>query len=102
MNPNTLTAYRKTRSELSERNRLILHFCELRTWQGGMTDRYIKDGLFLPDMNCVRPRITELIRDGWLIECGSTRCSVTGMTVRVVRAATEEERNAQVQQELFA
>ena len=49
------------------------------------TDREIMEALELPDMNCVRPRITEGIREGWIAEAGETVCPVTGMTVRAVR-----------------
>ena len=50
-----------------------------------MTDREIKEELFLQDMNCVRPRITELVKDGLLLEVGSKKDKVTGRTVRVCR-----------------
>lgn len=64
----------------------------------GQTDRMILDGLNLefdaklPDMNCVRPRVTELIKKGLLWELGSTRCAVTNKTVRIVAIPKENER----------
>jgi hypothetical protein len=53
---------------------------------GDCTDRDICAGLFGPgrDMNLVRPRVTELLRAGLLIEAGNVRDPVTGMTVRRV------------------
>ena len=73
---------------LSERCKMIL--TALRAAQGGpMTDRQIKDALLLDDMNSVRPRITEMVRDGILVEIGSTTCPVTGMTVRTVAMTGE-------------
>jgi len=51
-----------------------------------MTDRQIKEKLFgeSGDMNLVRPRITELIHEHRLIECGEIVDPVTGDTVRRV------------------
>ena len=51
-----------------------------------LTDRQIKDRIFGEggDMNLVRPRITELIRERRLIECGEIVDSATGDTVRKV------------------
>lgn len=53
---------------------------------GPATDREIVEGVFFAgaDMNLVRPRVTELLRAGLLIEVGSVRDPVTGMTVRRV------------------
>ena len=48
------------------------------------TDREIAAGMGFPDMNCVRPRITELVEAGLLREQDSVRCPVTGKTVRRV------------------
>lgn len=49
-----------------------------------MTDRQIKDRLGLEDMNSVRPRITELIADGYVREVGDTICEHTHKPVRLV------------------
>lgn len=48
------------------------------------TDREIAAGLGYTDMNCVRPRITEMVSAGLLIEADSVRCPCTGKTVRRV------------------
>ncbi len=101
MHTNTLTAHRKVRGELAERNRRILDYLDYLGSGWRLTDREIKDGIGLDDMNSVRPRITELIRDGFAVECGKARCQVTGQTVRLVRATTEAERNRAEQGELF-
>ena len=50
-----------------------------------MTDRQVKNILGLEDMNSVRPRITEMVKKGVLTEESSTKCPVTGKTVRVCR-----------------
>jgi hypothetical protein len=51
-----------------------------------MTDRQIRDACCGEgaDMNSVRPRITELIREGKLMECREIEDPVTGEQVRVV------------------
>tara|TARA_R110000868_G_scaffold93805_2_gene259379 strand:+ start:3124 stop:3426 length:303 start_codon:yes stop_codon:yes gene_type:complete len=54
---------------------------------GSATDRAIRDALGFPDMNAVRPRITELIVSGVLTERGSTLDPITNRTVRVVAVA---------------
>lgn len=51
-----------------------------------MTDREIKELMRLPDMNNVRPRITELIKAGMLYEFDSVKDHGTGKTVRRVAA----------------
>jgi len=60
---------------------------EIVTWvkaHGPATDREVKDGLGFADMNSVRPRITEAVDTGELVEVAERRCPVTGKTVRVV------------------
>lgn len=51
-----------------------------------LTDRQIRDACCgeTADMNSVRPRITELIRKGKLMECGEIEDPVSGEQVRVV------------------
>lgn len=51
---------------------------------GRGTDREVCRHLGFPDMNAVRPRITELIRDGAVEEVGEARDPVTGRNVRIV------------------
>ena len=53
-------------------------------------DREIKTKLGFEDMNSVRPRITELVKLGVLMECGSMEDPVTGMTVRLVRLTQKQ------------
>jgi len=51
---------------------------------GPVTDRAVRDALGFPDMNAVRPRITELIEDGVLAEHGTMLDPTTNRNVRVV------------------
>tara|TARA_R110002074_G_scaffold143898_8_gene291260 strand:- start:596 stop:892 length:297 start_codon:yes stop_codon:yes gene_type:complete len=53
------------------------------------TDRQIKIFLGYQEMNHVRPRITELIKAGRLVESRSIKCVYTRKTVRVVKIARE-------------
>lgn len=55
---------------------------------GPATDREVRDGLFPGrDMNSVRPRISELLDAGALIETGRVKCRETGLNVRRVAVA---------------
>lgn len=54
---------------------------------GVLTDRECLSALNYPDMNAVRPRITELIQKGVLSEVGETKCPVTEKTVRLCKIA---------------
>jgi hypothetical protein len=55
------------------------------------TDRQVKEILYaqgvlpMDDMNMVRPKITSLIDDGYLRECGEIEDALTHRTVRLVR-----------------
>ena len=85
---NSLAAHGELKSEgkLSKRELVILAAFE--NWGGGTyTDREIMNRCGFSDMNAVRPRITELIKAGKLLECGHIRCPVTGKRVRLVRLA---------------
>lgn len=68
----------------------IARFYEERN-QTAYTDREVRNRMFscgsIPnnDMNMVRPKITNLIREGFLEETGKTLDKVTDRTVRKVR-----------------
>lgn len=49
-----------------------------------LTDREVMARCGFIDPNSCRPRITELINQGHLVERGSIKCPVTGKTVRLV------------------
>jgi hypothetical protein len=82
MHDNSLDAFREEKPKLSARAERIYG------WVGGhgpATDREVLRGLNYSDMGAVRPRLTEMIHDGLLEECGKKRCPVTHKTVRLVR-----------------
>lgn len=56
-----------------------------------LTDREVLAETSYPELNCVQPRITELIKSGMLFEFGRTKCGVTGKTVRVSAIALDRE-----------
>ena len=65
---------------------------EIVAWlndHGPATDREIATGMFgdRADMNMVRPRLTELLDAGAVVEVDRVRDGVTGMTVRRVAVA---------------
>jgi len=65
------------------RKQLIVECLRLRAKP--LTDRQIRDAICQGgDMNTVRPRITELIKEGKLMECGEIVDPVTQEAVRVV------------------
>lgn len=88
IHPNSIKAWRQGSAELfGQRHREILAvFRASKVFL--MTDREVMAALGSQDPNRVRPRITELIKSGVLAEApGSTRCAVTGKTVRLVGLA---------------
>ncbi len=52
---------------------------------GTATERQVAFRLQYADMNCVRPTIHRLIKEGKLVEVDRVKCGVTGKTVRRVR-----------------
>ena len=86
---NSKRAYHEQITELSMRSRLI--YLYLTRLTSASTDRQIKEGLGLTDMNSVRPRITELIAEDWAEECGYIQCPSTHKRVRLVRALSQFE-----------
>lgn len=86
MHVNSLAAFDAGREELfSARELAILAFLKSNPWGNvPQTDREIMKGLGFTDMNAVRPRITELIKDGVLTEEGSVEDTTTGKWVRLV------------------
>ena len=59
----------------------------LSVWVGEMTAREVANALGYLDMNAVRPRITELCKEGYLVEVGIKIDPVTGRRVTCWRRA---------------
>lgn len=82
IHPNSLAAFHSEEPRLSKRASAILAWI---TEAGPRTDRQIAYGMgFGENLNAVRPRCSELIQAGLLMEVCSRKCPVTGKTVRVV------------------
>jgi len=81
MHENSLDAYGAEREKLGRRAQAVLAWVRLH---GPATDREVMRGLGFTEPNCVRPRVTELVDLGLLVEVSNRRCPVTGKTVRVV------------------
>lgn len=71
--------------KLSRRQAAILSW--LLTRNRPHTDREVAAGMGYPDMNAVRPRITELLRMGVLEEVDAVACPVTRKRVRRIQPA---------------
>ncbi len=77
----SIAAYLEDLPRLSKRAQAIIAWIELHP---RVTDREVKDGMGFSDMNCVRPRITEAIDMGELVEVGEVLCPYTRKRVRLV------------------
>lgn len=80
----SLDSYSELRADgnLSKRQALIMQWLSAKG--KALTDREIATGMHFPDMNCVRPRVTELVQMGLLHEYSSVICPVTRKRVRTV------------------
>lgn len=83
MHVNSLAAYEEGRVDMFSAREIAI-LAALRRLKCA-TDRGVMLALNFTDMNSVRPRITELIKDGVLMEDGSVDDHVTGKRVRAVR-----------------
>lgn len=63
---------------------------------GSFTDREIKKILNKDDMNKVRPRISELVDMGELIETGKVKDEYSGKTVRTVKRSRPDARQLEM------
>jgi hypothetical protein len=89
MHTNSLRCYSEERDNLGKRASLIYN---LLLEKGALTDRDVTKMLGFTELNCCRPRLTELIKSHWCYEVGDIDCCVTGKRVRLVAARTAEQR----------
>lgn len=83
----SIAAYHAELPRLSRRAQQIIDWLELHPKK---TDREVMIGLGFQDMNCVRPRITEAVDLGALVEVDEKVCPVTRKTVRIVDLSLDE------------
>jgi hypothetical protein len=81
-------AYHSELPRLSRRAEAIVDWLAMHPCK---TDRDVMAGLGYTDMNSVRPRITEAIDAGFLVEVGEKVCPVTRKTVRIVDLSLDEK-----------
>lgn len=102
MHENSLRCWDEEQKNLGKRAQMILEL--LRRTYAPYTDREVLAMTGNTDPNYVRPRLTELVKSGLVIECETKMtCTVTGKKVRLVRATTpkEFEMLGRVQEECF-
>lgn len=85
MHANSLEAFRASQSSILTRSQLIVQWM---TGRGPVTDRQVMTALGFSDPNKVRPRITELVDAGDLVECG--KIVEDGRNVRLVKIAPRQ------------
>lgn len=83
---NSIQAWNEIQNKISG-DRLL--FYKYYIAHGPMTDRQIHEAF--PNVEQYRPRITELVDDGLLIETGTTKDHITGRLCRTCRAVTMYE-----------
>jgi len=88
MHKNSLRAYGQERRNLSFRAMAILG---VLTKLGKATDRQICKELGFSDMNSVRPRATELIQAGLIVEVDNITDEATGKRVRVLALPSAQQ-----------
>lgn len=86
MHTNSLTAYQSLNS--AHRREII---AQAYADHGRMTDRELCAILGFRDMNNVRPRVTDMIHDGVLVEVATVKDPLTRRPVRVVSLRTEPQ-----------
>lgn len=90
MHVNSLVAYFEGQTEnFSKREKAVLDVIHRLK---SATDRDVMVSLGFNDPNAVRPRITELIKEGVLQEVGSSEDVITGKTVRMVALMPDSAR----------
>ncbi len=96
MHTHSLSAYASEREKLNRREKEILGVLHTGA---RMTDREIMELLNYREPNAVRPRISDLIKAKWVVECGEKPDHVTGIKVRIVKALQYWERSKLIAEE---
>jgi len=85
---NSLNEYRDISTNITPRHEMILHTLDVLEQQdvSNITDRQIASACGFTDMNSVRPRITELIKMGEIVDGVSVTCPVSDKKVRTLHS----------------
>jgi len=89
MHFNSLVAYEEGLSGLSRRARRIYEYLSRSRFP--LTDRAVAAGMGYPHRSYVQPRISEMVKKGWLEEVGTAVDRITGKHVRLCRAVPPGE-----------
>lgn len=89
VHPNSISSFEEITPKLSGRRKDV--YGVIHRSGRKMTDREVKEALGVSDMNYVRPRITELVKLGYVVEVDDIKCHLTNKTVR--RVATIDNVN---------
>lgn len=93
IHPNSVLAYWQGNDELFGKRHQKVIACLRRSL--GQTDREVMIALGFGDMNAVRPRISELVEAGIVVEVGNTVCPITKKRVRLVSLAKPKPAQAE-------
>lgn len=85
---NSMIAFEETVKERDARRKAVLSVYQ--SSNNPLTDRDVMVSLGFNDPNATRPRITELVADGILIECGKIRDRLTKRLVRLTKIRQPE------------
>lgn len=80
---NSIQSFHEIRDKLAGKHKAI--WDTFQSVDKNLTDRMVKDMLGFEDMNSVRPRITEMVKNGFLQEVDQAKCPVTGKKVRICK-----------------
>lgn len=87
VHPNSIIAYHEI--DRSDRKKIVLSVYQQRPSEP-LTDRQVAEQLGFKDMNAVRPRISEMVAQGVLIECGKAKDYLTRKCVRLTKIFSGE------------
>lgn len=79
---NSREAFDEIRDKVTDRQKHIIRVVEKYP---NSTDRDVLNELGWHDMNMVRPRITELVQRGLLVESGAMLCGITNRKCRTLK-----------------
>lgn len=86
---NSKEAYDEIRNKVTDRQRSIIKVVERYP---NSSDRDVLNELGWHDMNMVRPRITELVQRGLLVESGARLCAITDRKCRTLKLPAFEHK----------
>lgn len=100
MHANSLRAYDQEARELGGRNLEV--YAHVLASPMPLTDREIAKGLGYPHRSAVQPRISDLVKAGWLVEVGTTYETDSGQRrpVRRVKGLTSAERSERLKPQM--